>query len=92
MSVAGPTSWVRNIRAGEALLVTKHARLWPLEMWSSPADDGETILVDTPIIKPGDICGVLDTLSENGAVYAALVVCSEGVGCVIADADYLKPL
>lgn len=88
-----PTSWATAVKAGDALLVIKHTRLWPIEMWYSAATDEDTILVTTPIVTPGDICGVLDTLSDDqGKVYAALVVCSEGFGCVLADLDHLRPL
>lgn len=88
-----PTTWVSSIKPGDALVVVKHTRLWPIEMWYSSSDD-DTMIVTTPIITPGDICGVLDTLADNDdhRVYAALVVCSEGIGCILADADYFKPL
>lgn len=89
----GPTAWVVSVKPGDALRVIKHTRLWPLEMWYNPSDE-MTIIVVTPIVKPGDICGVLDVLKDDKAdcVFAALVVCSEGIGCVLADADYLSPL
>ena len=73
-----------------ALLVVKHTRLWPLGMWYNSSDDATLVMV-TPIITPGDICGVIDVLRSDGldaSTYAALVVCSEGIGCVIADADH----
>lgn len=87
------TSWVTSVKPGDALRVTKHTRLWPIEMWYNVADD-MTVIVVTPIITPGDICGVLDVLKDDQTdrVFAALVVCSEGVGCILADADYLSPL
>lgn len=85
------TEWVR-IKPGDALRVVKHTRLWPISMWYSVADD-DTILVITPIITPGDICGIIDTLDDGeGQVYAALVVCSEGLGCILAEAECFQPL
>lgn len=64
-----------------------------MEMWYEVADDRTAILV-TPILKPGDMCGVIDTLVDqtDDRVYAALIVSPEGIGCIIADAEYFEPL
>ncbi len=82
-----------SVKPGDALRVIKHTRLWPTKMWYSSAED-DTIIMVTPIITPGDICGIIDVLDDekDHRVYAALVVCSEGIGCILADADYFEPL
>ena len=94
MKEPSPTTWVGGIEPGMLLLVVKHTRLWPIEMWYNSTDD-DTLVMVTPIITPGDICGVLDVLRDpdvDVSTYAALVVCSEGIGCVLADADYFQLL
>ena len=90
---SSPTSWVASIKPGDALRVLKHTRLWPIEMWYSTSDE-DTVVVVTPIITPGDICGVIDVLKDDGSerIFAALVVCSEGVGCILAEAEYFTLL
>ncbi len=89
-----PTAWVGGlVQPGSSLLVLKHTRLWPMEMWWSSSDE-DTFVMVTPIITPGDCCGVIDVLEDmdNGRTYAALVVCSEGIGCVIASAEHFRVL
>jgi len=80
------------IKPGDAIVVVKQTRLWPMEMWYSNTED-TTVVVVTPILTPGDMCGIIDTLSDNDdcRVYAALVVCSEGIGCILADAEHFEP-
>lgn len=64
-------------------------------MWYGTSDDATLVMV-TPIIAPGDICAVIDVLKDEEDVakssYAALVVCSEGIGCILVDADYFQLL
>jgi len=90
-----PTQWVSGVRPCAALLVLKHTRLWPIQMWYGTSDD-ETLVMVTPIITPGDICGVIDVLNDEEDVerncYAALVVCSEGIGCILVDSEYFQLL
>lgn len=88
--MSSQTSWL-TIKPGDALVVIKQTRLWPIDIWYSNSDD-KTMIVVTPIITPGDICGILDTLEDKGRIYAALVVCSEGIGCILTDAEYFEVL
>ena len=62
-------------------------------MWYDPAEDNTLVMI-TPILGIGDVCGVIDTLSDDKEqrVYAALVVSSEGIGCVLTDAECFEPL
>lgn len=88
------TQWVGRIATGSSLLALKHTRLWPREMWWSSSTDEDTFVMETAIVTPGDCCGVIDTLEneDNGCTYAALVVCSEGIGCVIACSETFRIL
>ncbi len=64
-------------------------------MWYNVGDD-DTFVMFAPIVTPGDVCGVIDVLREDTgssrSTYAALVVCSEGIGCVLTDSDYFTIL
>ena len=88
-----PTEWVSSIKSGDTLRVTKSTRLWPLEMWYDPAEDNTLVMV-TPILSVGDVCAVIDTLADDKEyrVYAALVVSTEGIGCILTDAECFEPL
>lgn len=87
------TTWVSSIKSGDTLRVIKSTRLWPLEMWYNSAEDNTLVMV-TPILNIGDVCGIIDTLSDDKdqRVYAALVVSSEGIGCILTDAEYFESL
>jgi len=78
------------------LLVVKHTHLWPTKMWYNSSDDDDTLVMVTSVLTPGDICGVIDVLDDEdlafNCTYAALVVCSEGIGCILADAKYFRLL
>lgn len=93
MKDPSPTRWVSSIKPGDSLLVLKPTRLWPRDMWYEMPDD-RTIVMVTPILKPGDHCGVIDTLADqnDSRVYAALVVSPEGIGCIMAEAEYFRIL
>ncbi len=89
-----PTSWVEGVEPCVSLLVVKHTRLWPIEMWYNVGDD-DTLVTVTPMITPGDVCGVIDVLRSDlldPRTFAALVVCSEGIGCVIVDSEFFRVL
>ncbi len=94
MKYNSSTKWVSGVKPCSALLVIKHTQLWPLEMWYGTSDD-DTIIMLMPMITPGDICGVIDILADEddeADCYAALVVCSEGIGCILVDSEYFQLL
>ena len=90
--MSATTAWITYVKPGDVLVVVERARLWPMSVWYSSSDDDDTLIAVTPMLAPGDVCGIIDTLDgKNGHVYAALVVCSEGIGCILTD-DHFKPL